>query len=82
MTSSIWQSRCRQLPSQYEDSVVTATTGHRDRPDSKEKYKVTVYLPVIDSFLSELNRRFSDKNMEIMSGIQACYPNPYTFSRL
>ena len=79
VASNIQQSRCRQLPSRYEDSVVTATTGHRDRPDSKEKYKVTVYLPVIDSFLSELNRRFSDKNMEIMSGIQACYPNHIHF---
>ena len=39
-----------------------------------EQLKVTLFLPVLDAMLSELERRFSDKNITHMRAIQACAP--------
>ena len=51
-------------------------TGIRDERDN---YKINLYYPVLDSFLSELKRRFSDKNKDIMQALQACCPTSHNF---
>ena len=49
---------------------------------SSEEFKRELYFPVVDAFLSELRRRFDDKNMDVMHGIQACNPHSKDFLSL
>ena len=44
-----------------------------------ESYKVNLYYPVIDALLFELKQRFTDKNEDIMRGVQACNTTSSTF---
>ena len=37
-----------------------------------EHYKTSLYFPVLDAMLSELDSRFTDKNLLHMRAIQAC----------
>ena len=52
------------------------STGVRDVVSSSlsQQLKVTLFPPVLDVMLSELERRFSDKNLMHMRAIQACAP--------
>ena len=69
------QQRQTRLPKRLEDTVVLTFTGHRDVPvNCSDHYKTTLYFAVLDTFVSELNRRFDSKNMKIMKAIQACSP--------
>ncbi len=43
-------------------------------PSLSEQLKVTLFIPVLDAMLSEVERRFSDKNILHMRAIQACVP--------
>ena len=45
----------------------------------RKQYKRALYFPVLDAFLSELKRRFDNKNVEVMCGIQACNPTSEHF---
>ena len=69
-------SRSRRPPKRFDDEIVLETTGIRDESDN---YKINLYYPVLDSFLSELKRRFSDNNKDIMQALQACCPTSHTF---
>ena len=69
-------SRSRRLPKRFDDGIVLETTGIRDESDN---YKINLYYPVLDSFLCELKRRFSDKNKDIMRALQACCPISHNF---
>ncbi len=42
-------------------------------------YKRAIYYPVLDAFLSEMSRRFDEKNVNIMQAIQACNPHSTNF---
>lgn len=68
--------RLKRLPKRFEDGVVLETTGIRNNSDN---YKIDLHYPVLDSFLSELKRRFTDKNKDIMRALQACYPTSRNF---
>ena len=46
---------------------------------TSDEYKVSVYFPVLDSFLVELKDRFNSQNVEIMKAIQACSPQSSSF---
>ena len=61
----------RQQPKKYISRIVMETTGSRETSTSSERLKVSVYFPILDAMLSELNRRFADKNLEYMKAIQA-----------
>ena len=50
------------------------TTGSRDNLSSSDSYKIALFFPAIDTFLSELSQRFDEKNMNIIHAIQACNP--------
>ena len=69
-------SQSRRPPKRFDDGIVLETTGIRDESDS---YKINLYYPVLDSFLCELKRRFSDKNKDIMRALQACCPSSHNF---
>lgn len=53
--------------------------GSRESLSCSEQYKRELYFPVLDAFLSELNRQFDNKNVEVMRGIQACNPTSEQF---
>ena len=66
--------RSRQLPRRYEDGLVMETIGSRDGLMTSELLKISVYFPILDAMLSELDHRFAEKNLEHMRSIQACSP--------
>ena len=74
--------RKRRLPKRFEECVLLQSTGCRESVPSSEEYKRELYFPVVDAFLSELRRRFDDKNMDVMCGIQACNPHSKNFLSL
>ena len=68
----------RYMPRRLEDGVVLDTTGSRDMLGS-EHFKVSVYFPILDAFLSELQHRFTNKNLTHMRAIQSCSPKSLNF---
>ena len=73
--------RSRQLPRRYDDGLVMETIGSRDGFMTSEHLKVSVYFPILDAMLSELDRRFAEKNLEHMRSIQVCSPRSPNFLR-
>ena len=71
--------RSRQLPRRYEDGLVMETTGSREGLMASEHLKISIYFPIFDAMLSELDRRFAEKNLEHMRSIQACSPSSPNF---
>ena len=76
------KTRHRKLPKCYEDVVILETTGSRQSLSCSDNYKTSIYFPVLDSFLSEMSRRFDDKNIDIMRAVQACNPLSKNFLSL
>ena len=74
--------RKRRLPKRFEECVLLQSMGCRESVSSSEEYKRELYFPVVDAFLSELRRRFDNKNMDVMRGIQACNPHSKDFLSL
>ena len=52
------------------------STGVRDAisPSLSDHFRTTLYLPVLDAMLSELELSFSDINLMHMRAVQACAP--------
>ena len=68
------RSQCsRQLPRRYEDGLVMETTRSRVGLMASEHLKISIYFPVLDAMLSELDHRFAE-NLEYMRCIQAYGP--------
>ena len=58
-------------PKRYDSDIIHETTGTRSREESTlQSYKVELYYPILDSFLSELKQRFSEKNKDIIRSLQ------------
>ena len=71
--------RKRRPPARFEDGIVFETTGAKQIVSSSEDFKINLYFPVLDVFLSEFSRRFDDKNTAMMKAIQACNPGSKDF---
>jgi hypothetical protein len=72
--------RRKQTSKRLRDGIVLESTGARDVSSSlSEHFKTTLYFPVLDAMLSELERRFSDKNVMHMRAVQACAPRSSLF---
>ena len=71
--------RPRRPPAHLDSSVVFESVGVCESYSTSYQYKVNIYYPVIDAFLTELGRHFSDKNVEILSAISAVNPNSPSF---
>ena len=71
--------RQRQLPKHLQGGIVLAPTGTRENLSTSQQYKVNLYFPVLDAFLAELGRRFSQENIGIMKAIQAFHPDSEHF---
>ena len=48
------------------------TTGVREHNSTYDQLKTSLYLPIIDCMLFELNQRFTSHNLDIMRAIQSC----------
>ena len=79
--SSTRPSRNPRPPRRFESDIITGTTGCRVE-STLDGYKIDLYFSVLDAFLSELKRRFSDKNRDIMRSLQACCPSSDSFLSL
>ncbi|CAF0946146.1 unnamed protein product [Didymodactylos carnosus] len=51
--------------------MIPVTIGHRDYADNQEQYRTSIYYPLIDSVLIELNHWFSSEAMELLSSISS-----------
>ena len=71
--------RSRQLPARLQDGMVETSIGGRQQLQAANEYRCNIYFPVLDSFLAEMNRRFSDESTTIMTAVQACTPGSDTF---
>jgi hypothetical protein len=71
--------RTRTTSTRLNNSLITSTIGQREEIDNKNKYRMLIFYPVIDSILLEMNDRFSKTNMEILRGISSLSPDSSTF---
>ena len=79
ITSSIRPRRRRVVPRRLEDDIIMETTGVREHNSTYDQLKTSLYLPIIDCMLFELNQRFTSHNLDIMRAIQSCYPQSSSF---
>ena len=70
--------RQKRLPKRLNDTIVMETTGSRNIVSNSENFKVCLYYPILDAMITELQRRFDSKNLELMTSFQCCVPeSPY-----
>ena len=74
VTKSCLSSRKRKLPSRLSDTVVLESTSLHEELTTSEQFKVGLCYHILDAFLMELNRRFNEKNVELIRAIHACCP--------
>lgn len=72
-------SRKRRRPEHLDDSIITDTVGFREPISSSSHFKTKLYLPVLDQFLAEMDRRFSLSNSVILKGVATCCPSSSVF---
>ena len=66
----------RQIPQRYNVGIVMETIGSCD---SSQSMKVSLYFPILDAVIAEMQRRFDSKNLELMKGFQCCVPDSPRF---
>uniref|UniRef100_A0A3B1JDS8 HAT C-terminal dimerisation domain-containing protein n=1 Tax=Astyanax mexicanus TaxID=7994 RepID=A0A3B1JDS8_ASTMX len=68
--------RQKKLSSKLGGHCVLSTVGQKksDSELEKESFRTGFFYPVLDHILTELNRRFSSRNCDLMNGIQALNP--------
>lgn len=71
--------RVRRPPRRLEDMLVLEPTGSRQVATCVEPYKVDLCFPVLDSFLAEINCRFTTQNIELMKALQVYSPDSNNF---
>ena len=57
----------------------TATMAKVLRSRQEEDYRIQLFIPVLDRINSDLERRFSDENCDIVRGLFALPPGDETF---
>ena len=72
--TSLRPQRQKRLPKRLNDAVVMETTGSRNIVSNSENFKVCLYYPILDAMITELQRRFDNKNLELMTSFQCCVP--------
>jgi hypothetical protein len=78
----IKERRTRRTSTRFENCIITCTVGQREEIDNKNKYRVFVFYPVIDSILLEMNDRFSTTNLEILRSISSLSPDSTAFLKI
>ena len=73
--------RQRKLPAALQDSVVEANVEYEAAREGFNGYVQDVY-EIVDKVYAELEKRFGDKNIDIMKGISALCPSSTKFMDL
>ena len=71
-------SRQRRPPKSLKNYVISESTGSRQDISAcsiEDGFKVSLFYPVLDTFISQIDQRFSNFNLDIMRSVQACSPN-------
>lgn len=71
--------RRRVASRRHADAIILETTGVRDNDVTYEGLRRSIYIPIIDCMLSELNQRFAGHTLDIMQAIQSCNPKASSF---
>lgn len=66
--------RAKQTPRALNDSYVTSTLGHRSQVNGKDAFRTNIFLPIMDSIIGEMQKRFSTSSCNIMKGLQGLNP--------
>lgn len=66
--------RAKQTPRALNDSYVTSTLGHRSQDNGKDAFRTNIFLPIMDSIIGEMQKRFSTPSCNIMKGLQGLNP--------
>ena len=69
--------RSQSMTSRYNDSVVEETTGHGSI--AVNDYRTHLYYRIIDIISEEMDNRFSDFNLTLLSAMQALLPGSQNF---
>lgn len=64
--------RKRRRPAHLEDTVITESVGSREPMTASSNFKTSLYFPVVDQFIIEMNERFNHLNSIVMKGIATC----------
>ena len=62
----------KRMPKCYDFGIVLEITGSRESTDSSQSMKVSLYFPILDAVIAEMQRRFDDKNLKLMKAFQCC----------
>lgn len=73
--------RVTQTTRALDDSFVASTLGQRSQVDSKDAFRRRIFLPIMDSLICEMDKRFSKSSIQIMKGIQGLNPASDVFLR-
>lgn len=71
--------RTKHTSRRLHDTLVTSTLGQQTHVDSNDAFRIGIFIPIIDSMISEVDRRFSNSSSKIMRGIQALNPSNNDF---
>ena len=71
--------RKRRRPAHLEDTVITESVGSREPMTASSHFKTSLYFPVVDQFIVEMNERFNHSNSIVMKGIATCSPSSSAF---
>lgn len=63
----------------FRDFVTTATTGRRQVLQTKDDFRTSLFIPVLDRMSSELQRRFAEDTCSIYHGVSALHPESKQF---
>lgn len=70
--------RKRKQNKRLDDGHVMSPLGQHPE-QNRDIFRTGIFYPVLDKMLTEINRRFSKQNCEVMKGIQALNPTHATF---
>ena len=73
------QPRQRQLPGSLKNYEISSPLGNRSILSTGEQFRNSLYLPLIDRLLAELNHRFNPNSRVLMKAIQAFNTNSANF---
>ena len=81
--------RIPRVPSKLRQFITISTVGHRgpdaettdgSKPSAEEHYRTTVFYPVMDKVIAEMERRFNDSEVvPLIKSISACHPDSDQF---
>lgn len=71
--------RTRTISTRFKNCIVTSTIGQRDEFNNENIYRISIFYPVIDSIMIEMEDRFSKTNVEILRSVSSLSPDSAMF---